>query len=160
MKVIDRILFVTIGCLLAAMVADVAMQIVFRYVIGLPPTWSEELARFLFAWQIFLAAGLAFGRGSHIAVDALVLVMPAAGKRVLACISHSIVLAFLCLLVWEGISMARMTADTSSAAMGLNMGVVYAALPTGAIISAAYVAMHLVGVVRGTRLESQGHVGD
>lgn len=149
LKAFDRFLFATIGLLLAAMVADVTIQVFFRYVIQDPPTWTEELARFLFTWQIFLAAGLAFGRGSHIVVDALLLVLPGGGRRLLSVISNVIVLGFLSVLVWQGINMVWLTSNTTSTAMNLNMGVVYAALPIGAGVSALYVLMQIVDSVRG-----------
>lgn len=149
LKAFDRFLFATIGLLLAAMVADVTIQVFFRYVIQDPPTWTEELARFLFTWQIFLAAGLAFGRGSHIVVDALLLVLPGGGRRLLSVISNVIVLGFLSVLVWQGINMVWLTSNTTSTAMNLNMGVVYAALPIGAGVSALYVVMQIVDSVRG-----------
>ena len=149
LKALDRILFGTIGLLLTAMVADVAIQVFFRYVIQDPPTWTEEMARFLFTWQIFLAAGLAFGRGAHIVVDALLLVLPRGGQRLLLILSDALVLGFLSVLVWQGVNMARLTSNTVSTAMNLNMGVVYAALPAGAGISAVYVLLQLVDSIRG-----------
>jgi len=154
MKGLDRFLFVAIGFLLAAMVVDVAIQAFFRYVIENPPTWTEELARFLFAWQIFLGAGLAFGRGSHIVVDALLMVLPSGGRRLLAVVTGVIALGFLAVLIWLGIRMVQLTSDTYSTAMHLNMGVVYASLPFGAAISAMYVVIHLVNVVRGKAVQT------
>lgn len=155
LKQLDRALFVTIGLVLLAMVADVSIQIFFRYVILNPPTWTDELARFLFIWDIFLAAGVAFGRGSHIVVDVLLVLFPRS-QRVAAVISDGIVLAFLILLVWQGIAMARLTSNTVSTALNLNMGIVYAGLPVGAAISALYVSVRLIDELRGkvSRLES------
>jgi TRAP-type C4-dicarboxylate transport system permease small subunit len=149
LKLLDRALFLAIGIVMAAMVADVTIQIFFRYVIQDPPTWTEELARYLFVWDVFLAAGLAFGRGAHIVVDALLLLLPPRAQRALSVISHSIVLVFLVMLVWQGIAMARLTSNTVSTAMNLNMGVVYAGLPVGAAISALYVLARLVDEMRG-----------
>jgi TRAP-type transport system small permease protein len=154
MKALDRCLFVTIGLLLAAMVADVAIQAFFRYVIENPPTWTEELARFLFAWQIFLGAALAFGRGSHIVVDALLMVLPGGGRRILSVITGVIVLGFLAVLIWLGIRMVHLTSDTYSTAMHLNMGIVYASLPLGAAISVMYVVIHLVDALRGKAVQT------
>ncbi len=149
-RLLDRILFGTIALLLAAMVADVTIQVFFRYVIQDPPTWTEELARYLFIWQIFLAAGVAFGRGSHIVVDALLMALPRAGKRVLLIVSNLMVLAFLLVLIWQGANMVGLTSNTFSTAMTLNMGMVYAALPVGAVVSALYVILRLLGLFRGT----------
>jgi TRAP-type transport system small permease protein len=146
---VDRVLFAVIGVLLGAMVADVAVQVFFRYVIQNPPTWTEELARFLFVWQIFLAAGLAFGRGAHIVVDALLLVLPRGGQRIVAMVSQTLVLGFLCVLVWQGVNMTRLTSDTTSTAMNLNMGVVYAALPVGTGVALVHVLVDLVRLISG-----------
>lgn len=154
-RMLDRILFVAIGLLLSAMVVDVTIQVFFRYVIQDPPTWTEELARFLFSWEIFLAAALAFGRGSHIVVDALVSAVPRAAKRVLLIVSNTLVLGFLLVLVWQGVNMVRMTSNTASTAMELNMGVVYAGLPTGAALGALYVLLAIVNLVRGIEQSSE-----
>lgn len=159
-EVLDRVLFVAIAGLLAAMVADVAVQVFFRYVIQDPPTWTEELARYLFVWEIFLGAGLAFGRGSHIVVDALMLVLPQTGRRLMLILSNTLVLGFLLVLTWQGANMAVLTANTTSTAMGLNMGVVYAALPMGAAVSLLYVLLRLVSLIQGTDRVSQSPLVD
>lgn len=154
-KLLDRVLFLAIGLLLAVMVVDVSVQVFFRYVIQDPPTWTEELARYTFAWTIFLAMALAFGRGSHIVVDALVSAVPSAVRRLLLIVSNIFVLIFLLVLVWQGVNMVGLTSNTTSTAMGLNMGMVYASLPTGSAIAALYVVLTLVNLVRGVEQTSQ-----
>ena len=149
LKVLDRVLFAAIGLIPGAMVVDVTIQVFFRYVIQDPPVWTEEVARYLLAWEIFLAMALAFGRGSHITVDALMLVLPRAGKRILLVFSGLLVLVFLYLLLRYGITMVQLTSNTTSTGLGLNMGVVYASLPTGAAISMLYVLLRLWDVVLG-----------
>lgn len=148
-SLLDRTLFIAIGLLLAAMVFAVTIQVLFRYVVQDPPVWTEEVARYIFAWEIFLATGLAFGRGSHIVVDALLLAVPAPAKRALLILSNLVVLGFLLLLVRYGITMTQLTSNTVSAGAEINMGLVYASLPTGAAISTLYVAMRLVDLIRG-----------
>lgn len=149
LKVLDRVLFAAIGLILGAMVVDVTIQVVFRYIVQDPPVWTEEVARYLLAWEIFLAMALAFGRGSHITVDALMLVLPRVGKRVLMVFSNLLVLVFLFLLLRYGITMVQLTSNTTSTGLGLNMGVVYASLPTGAAISTLYVLLKLWDLVLG-----------
>ena len=146
---LDRILFVAIGLILGAMVLDVTIQVVFRYIVQDPPVWTEEAARYLLAWDVFLAMGLAFGRGSHIVVDALMMVLPKIGKRVLAIFGNVLVLVFLFLLLRYGITMVQLTSNTTSTGLGLNIGVVYASLPTGAAISMLYVLVRLWDLIRG-----------
>lgn len=149
LKLLDRVLFVSIGLLLAAMVISVTIQVVFRYVVQDPPVWTEEVARYLFAWEIFLAMALAFGRGSHIVVDALLLYVPNGVKRPLLVLSNLLALGFLLLLFRYGVTMVQLTSNTTSAGAEINMGLVYASLPVGAAISALYVVVRLVDLLRG-----------
>ena len=127
----------------------------FRYVIQNPPTWTEELARFLFAWQIFLGGGAGLrARKPHRRR------CPAHGAAEQGTAASGDghgrhrVLGFLAVLVWLGIRMVQLTSDTYSTAMHLNMGVVYASLPFGAAISAMYVVIHLVNAVRGKAVQT------
>jgi len=148
LKFLDRVLFGAIVMLLAAMVVDVTIQVLFRYIIQQPPTWTEEAARFLLTWQVFLAAALAFGRGSHIAVDALQRVMPIGVRRPVLVGTNALLLLFLIVLTWQGVSMVGMAAGTDSPALGLNMAFVYAALPVGAAFSSLYVFLQLLNQLR------------
>jgi TRAP-type transport system small permease protein len=146
---LDRLLAGVIGMLLALMLIDASWQVFARYVLTDPPVWTEEIARYLFAWQIFLGAGLAFGRGAHIVVDALPRVLPLTARRSLVLFNHALVLLLLVFLVWKGIAMVSFTANTYATATGLNMGFVYAALPVGAAIGCLYVVLEMVAVLRG-----------
>jgi TRAP-type transport system small permease protein len=149
LKGLDRVLFGSIAVLLGVMVVDVAIQVVFRYIVYDPPAWTEELARYVFVWQIFLAAALAFGRGSHIVVDALQLLVSGVVVRLLMIAADVVVFGFMLVLAWQGTNMARLTSDTTSTALEINMGAVYAALPVSAAISALYVLCHVISLVRG-----------
>jgi TRAP-type C4-dicarboxylate transport system permease small subunit len=155
LRILDRALFGAIGLLLGAMVFTVTIQVVFRYVVQDPPVWTEEVARYLFAWEIFLATALAFGRGSHIVVDILIMAVPVPAKRALLILSNLLVLGFLLLLLRYGITMVQLTSNTVSAGAEVNMGLVYASLPTGIAISSVYVLIRLVDLVRGGSLGLQ-----
>ena len=51
------------------MFACVLGQVVFRYFLGEPLVWSDELARYLFVWASFLGWIIAARRRSHLAID-------------------------------------------------------------------------------------------
>lgn len=149
LKAIDRGLFAAIALLLMAMVANVAWQVFSRHVLNDPPPWTEEIARYVFTWQIFLGAALAFGRGAHIVVDIVLAAAGPGARRVLAILSSLACLALLVPLAKLGIAMVELTSNTYAAASGLNIGVVYAALPVGAGIGAIYVVLNLAILLRG-----------
>lgn len=62
---------------LAAMILLVATQVVFRYALNEPITWSEELATYLFAWLIFLGATVSIKRDDAPALAVVVNSLPA-----------------------------------------------------------------------------------
>ena len=149
LRTLDRALFAAIALLLAMMVGAVTWQVFTRYVLDDPASWTEEIARYVFAWEIFLGAALAFGRGAHIVVDVVMVVFTGIARRIVAVASYIVTLALLLPLVWYGIAMVKLTSNTYATASELNIGVVYAALPVGAAIGALYVVLHLITVLRG-----------
>lgn len=151
---LDRIVFVTIALLMAGMVLNVGVQVVWRYGFSDPPTWTEELARYLFTWMAFLGAGLAFGRGSHIAVDVLVVALRGRARQGLFILGSAMVLVFLLMLCWQGVKMTLLTSNTRSASLGMNIAFVYAALPVGAALGAIFVVGNLIRALRGELLGS------
>jgi len=46
-------------------------QVLFRFVLSSPLSWSEELVRYVFVWSVFLTAAIAFNLNSHISIDFL-----------------------------------------------------------------------------------------
>lgn len=60
------------GALVLAEVFVLLANVVARYVLNEPLTWSDELASMLFLWLSMLGAVLAFHRGQHMRMSALV----------------------------------------------------------------------------------------
>jgi TRAP-type C4-dicarboxylate transport system permease small subunit len=47
----------------------VLLQVLFRYVFQIPLTWSEEAARYLNMWAVFIGAAIGVHRRDHLRVD-------------------------------------------------------------------------------------------
>ncbi len=62
---------------LAFMLSIIVLNIVFRYVLYKPISWSDELSNYLFIWMSFLASAYVMGDDHHVRVTALVQRMPA-----------------------------------------------------------------------------------
>jgi TRAP-type C4-dicarboxylate transport system permease small subunit len=69
MKIIRKATEAVIIFLFAVLVAVVFYQVLARYVLNSPPSWSEELARYCQVWIILLASSICIRKGSHLAVD-------------------------------------------------------------------------------------------
>lgn len=132
----------------AAMVVIIFAQVVFRYALMLPLSWSEELARYLFIWATFLGAAIAFYRDTHIKVTFFVDM--ARNARLRACI---MILADLCTLAFFGmyvrqglgISAHILELGQSAASMEwLSIGVVYLAVPVGSFFMCTNVLFQML----------------
>lgn len=69
--------------LLSASIAIIVLQVVFRYILQAPLSWTEQAARHLFVWMIMLGVPVAFHRKNLMAFDLLLHSLPA-GLQTLA----------------------------------------------------------------------------
>lgn len=58
-------------CSLIFTVILVFFQVILRYVFSSSLSWSEELARYIFIWQIWLGTSVAQRDNSHVRIEAL-----------------------------------------------------------------------------------------
>ncbi|WP_051661246.1 TRAP transporter small permease [Bosea sp. 117] len=133
---LNRVLRHLVGAMLGVMVVVVATQIVVRFV--LPPLginasapWSEELARYLMIWCIFIGAAVAARAGDLIAVETLPDALPARWSLVVRNAALITTVGFLVALIWLGLRWVEFGAGETSTVMNLPMSWVYAALPIG-----------------------------
>jgi TRAP-type transport system small permease protein len=116
------------------LIGTVFYQVVGRYAFNAPPSWSEELARFLQVWITLLASALCLHQGMHLGVDYLLHAMPPRGRAGLELLVHLLVTGFLLLLLIQGVRILDVAAVQSSPAMGINMWYAYLAVPVGAFL--------------------------
>jgi len=123
---------------LSAMIVVVGLQVFFRFVIKGSLPWSEELARYLMVWTVYIGASLGAKEGAHIGVEAFIRLLPKKLYR-LACllagtisVIFCIVIAILSFKVVQGIY----NTGQLSPAMEIPMYWAYAAVPVGTILMA------------------------
>ena len=122
---------------LALMSAIIVLQVFFRYVLNNSLSWSEELARYLFIWMIYIGISYGVKLDKHICVDAVYTFMPKSIKRGYAIVAYLLFLAFAVFIVYYGIMVVGMQISSGqvSPAMGLPMQYVYAAPVVGMILT-------------------------
>ena len=95
----------TVG-LLVLLVLDVWLGVLARYVIPLPLTFTEELARYLMIWMALLAVSSGIAHREHIGVEFVFTRLPPRLRRWLAVSFDVIALAFFLILFIYGIGFA------------------------------------------------------
>ncbi len=117
----------------SGMFACVLAQVVFRYFLGDPFTWSDELARYLFVWCSFLGWVIAARRRSHLAIGSLPQRASPRVRALLALFAAAAAIAFAVILTFYGVRIALRNLDVDTTALFLTVGAVYAIVPLAAI---------------------------
>ena len=107
-------------------------QVGFRYFLGDPLTWSDELARYLFVWCAFLGWIVAARRRSHLAIGSLPERASPRVRALLALLAAAAALVFAAVLTFYGTRIALRNADVDTTTLFFAMGVVYAIVPLAA----------------------------
>ena len=155
-KILDGIERYLTAILFAVMCVVLLLQIVFR-VAKNPLSWSEEIARYLFVWIIYLAASRAMATEKHLTVDILPLLLKGRAKVVLHIVSTLLSLAFFVGLLYAGsLVLPNLLVKTQfSPATHINMFFVYLAPTVGAVLMTIRTFQILVRDIK--KMTSSGH---
>lgn len=132
-----------IGWLLAALLAVISvvvlLQVFVRFVltamgIGVSAAWTEELARYLLCWMVFLGAAYGCRKAQLMALDFAVSRLPGAFGQAARYLAILICLGFFLLLVQVGWEFTEFGRTEASSVMRLPMHWIYAAIPVGAAV--------------------------
>lgn len=122
---------------LVVSVAIIFLQVVMRYVFNSSLSWSEELARYMFIWQIWLAIALAAKKNAHLRITLIFGVVRGKKAEALELLVDVVCIVFGAFLFKYGADTVMQIAHFSqkSAALRLPMQYVYAAIPAGALLT-------------------------
>ncbi|KYG29470.1 TRAP transporter small permease [Alkalihalobacillus trypoxylicola] len=137
LKFIDRlntsIKYIVSGMLLVLAIL-VFLQVITRFVINVPLSWTEEIARYLMVYIVFLGSGLAMRAQQHIAIDFLLDVISAKNKKRLTYFILWVCVAFFSLLVFFGTHLTLLVMSQSTPTLQYSMAFAYAAVPIGSSV--------------------------
>ncbi|WP_269495920.1 TRAP transporter small permease [Castellaniella sp. S9] len=137
----NRIVHALLAFGLLLMVVLISVQIGVRFILpmlgvsaSLP--WTEELARYVMVWLVFLGGAAAARHGLLIAVLALVDAVPPPAARVMKFLSLLILMGFFVTMAWYGYIWSQFGANETSPAMTISKFWLYLSMPVGFAISA------------------------
>lgn len=129
----NKILGILLAVLLMVMSAVVFYQVFSRFILDESLRWSEELARYIMIWAVFIGSALAIRKMELISVDAIKELMPEKAIKVLNILVYLSSIVFLVVLVQYGFEMVSNVSTQTSPAMRIPMSWAYAAIPIGSI---------------------------
>lgn len=150
MRIYDKIEGTVLVASFAVTVSLVAIQVVMRYIFNSSLSWSEELTRFVFVWQVWMGTSIGCKNNNHIRVEILSSVLKGKAKTVHSIVGDAMVLAFTIFLVYDGFivvgSMFRRGMLTP--AMQIPMYLMFLSLPVSSICVTARLSSRLLEEIR------------
>lgn len=114
----------------------VFIQVILRYVFNYSLHWSEEVARYLIIWFIFVGSSIAVREKAHAAVDALVIYLPKRYKKVFSLLANVVAIIFCVILVVSGYATVENVINFANVtpSLGMPMFIPYLAIPIGGML--------------------------
>lgn len=113
------------------LVVVVFFQVFFRYALNSPLAWSEELARFIFIWLVFIASALVLRDDSHMSMNFFVNLMPEKLRAIIDIVSKALISGFMIIIMRQTIKVMQITHSQESPSLGIPMSLIYFALFVG-----------------------------
>jgi len=110
------------------------LQVIFRYVFHNSLTFSEELARYLFVWTVFLCSAVVARDNGHIVVGVLTERLKGKKAKYVKITAYASTMIFVLILFYQGLRMMRLSSFQHSPALGISMSWVYLAIPVATFV--------------------------
>ena len=143
-----RLLGVPVALLVAAEIGVLLAGVIARYVFHRPLIWSDEVASILFLWLAMLGSAVAFERGDHMRMTAVVSKLQPAGRAFLDVLATTAALAFLLLILPHAWEYAVEEAVMRTPALDVQNSWRVSAMVTGFGAMAVFAVLRLVQVAR------------
>ena len=124
-----------IGTLLIyAIILLTSAQVFFRYVLNYPLGWTEEMARYVFIWAVFLGAAVVARSRGHVAVELFHPYLPLWGRRAVQIFNDVCILGFLALILWPALNYATYAFRLKAIATEIPMFFIYVSVPVSCVL--------------------------
>lgn len=148
---LDRIVEIFLCLLMVFLVLNVSWQVITRFILPEPSSYTEEVARFLLMWIGLLGAAYAYRKKMHLGIDIISEKLQGRAKYVTTLFVYSLtLLVAIAVLIVGGLNLVLLTLELNqfSSSLGLPMGLIYLCLPLSGFLIVLYtVEMLLIDFV-------------
>ncbi len=128
---------VVAGVFMVLMSLTTFANVLARYFFNSPIQWAEELARYAFIWVVFAGAVVCTKRRRHIAIDALVQVLPRRSSAWIRVLSDLCTIGIALAIAYYGWKLTA-AATQITATLQVPHYVVYVVVPVSAVLIVAH----------------------
>jgi TRAP-type C4-dicarboxylate transport system permease small subunit len=149
---IDQLLEKFVAAIMAILVVDVLWQVISRYILSSPSSFTDELAGFLLIWVGLFGAAYVAGKNEHLAIDLLLQRSGPRRRKFLEIFISACIITFaLTVLIIGGtwLVYTRFALDVKSAALEIPLGYVYIVLPISGLLIVFFTIDNLSQFLKG-----------
>jgi len=124
-------------------VGIVIVEVGLRFLFSSSLIFTEELARYLMVWVVFLGSVIAVRDGAHIRISMLLNRLPQSWQRWATIVAEVLTLAFLAVTVVEGIRILPKQLSQIPATFDVPLFYFYLAIPVGSLLMMIFILPRL-----------------
>jgi TRAP-type transport system small permease protein len=113
----------------------VVYSVLLRYVFQRPLAWSEEVARYMFIWLVFLGFSVAERGGDHFRIEVFVEMVPARIRIFIEVFLNVLIFYALYVFLREGLNYYEQGKRGLSTALEMPLHYIYVAVPVAVILT-------------------------
>ena len=145
LEYVERVVTYVIFC---SMMIVVTAQIVMRYALNSPLFWSEEFARYVYVWLVFIGSAYCVTQDKHVAVTLVTDRLPVFWQKVLKVSCNLLVAAALIYMLPHAARYAFKQGNLLSGCMQIPMSYVFAAIPAGYALVAVHMLLQIILIIK------------
>lgn len=136
--------------LLACAVILMSVQVILRFGFNAPQAWAEEVDRYLFIWSVYLGAGVALIKGTHIRVTFFSDIFGERGEAISQWLARIVGLAAFSFTAYYGYYLVWVNRNAEFYTIpGVPQILFYLAAPVGLTIMSLYLVWRIFTDLRG-----------
>ena len=139
--IIDKWLEYFLVAILGVLVIDVLWQVISRYLLKSPSSFTDELARFLLIWVGILGAAYASGKKMHLAIDVMINRFQGGSRVIINYFIYGAIAIFALLVMVIGgcnLMYIMLKLGNVSPSLSLPIAYVYSVIPISGILIVYY----------------------
>lgn len=146
------------AALIALLVAFLSLAVVSRYLFDIGLAWSDEAARLMFVWIVFIGFAVGVRHRAHIGVEWFVDILPKGLRRVVAVLQDIALLVFSVFFFWQSLITLRFSFLQTLPSLEVSIAWLYMAVSVAGLLMILYAAANLWDTLHGrsTRADAVG----
>ena len=145
-----KVLEIINALVLLIMFLLVMVTVVFRNILQIPSSWSQELSEYIFVFIVFIGSAAVMKDEGHIGIDTVLMQLPPGVQRIIRIIGRLFIIPFLYVLIAGSFpNIAATWHNYLPTVPWFRIGAIYLIVLISGIIMAFYLLVNLVQDILG-----------